>query len=277
MKIAIIGAGGKMGSLFTKYFANNHDVYAYDKDVESMKQLNAKILGLDELDAMDLVIITVPLEHTSKVLEDAARYMKKEARLMEISSIKHYSYQTLIKVGKRYGLKVLSIHPLFGEGLQSFEKARIILIPINDGDYTFIKELFCQAKIITMNVKEHDKIMAIVLGLTHLSNFVMAKIIVNEDYDKLKEIGGTTFRLQSILLESVMRDPPSLSVPLMVNPYMKRYAKRFKKIVDDICNDIINADKKHLSNSYRYTRDKFGSLEESYRLLYDIIDRLNNK
>lgn len=274
MKIAIVGAGGKMGSLFTRYFANKHDVYAYDKDRESIRGYN--LIEVDELHKMDVVIIAVPLEHTGRVIDDIARYMSKDSRLIEISSIKHYSYRSLIRA-KRYGIKVSSIHPLFGEGLQSFDGAKIILIPINDDDHEFIKGLFEEAEIIEMDVKEHDKSMAIVLGLIHLSNFVIAKTIVNEDYNRLKEIGGTTFRLQSVLLEGIMNDPPSLSIPLMINPSMKRYAKKFKKVVDDICNAIIDEDRKYLSNSYKHTRDKFSSLDESYRLMYELIDKLNNK
>jgi prephenate dehydrogenase len=274
MKIAIIGAG-KMGSLFAKYLSNKYAVYLYDKDVRRIKEVHR--ITLDKLSAMDLVIIAVPLEDTSSVIEKAAGYMRRGSRLMEISSVKHYSYKSLIKVGRRYGLKVLSIHPLFGEGLQSFKEAKMILIPINEDDHTFVRELFEEAKITEMDVREHDKIMAIVLGLTHLTNFIIAKTIINEDYDRLKEVGGTTFRLQTILLEGVMNDPSSLSIPLMVHPYMKRYAKRFKKIVDDTCNAIIKEDKKHLSNSYRYTRDKFSNLDESYRIMYDILDKLNNK
>lgn len=276
MKIAIIG-GGKMGSLLINYLKDEHEVYVYDKDLAKIKRLDAKRIRLEELKTMDFVIIAVPLELTSDVIEDVARYMSKGSKLMEISSIKYYSYRSLIKVGKRYDLHVLSIHPLFGEGLRSFKDAKIILIPINEGDYGFVKELFKDAKIIEMNVKEHDKAMAIVLGLTHLSNFIIGKTIINEDYERLKEIGGTTFRLQSILLESVMNDPPSLSVPLMIHPSMKRYVKRFKKIVDDVYNDIINEDREHLAKSYKHTRDKFSDVDKSYRLMYDMLSKLNNK
>jgi prephenate dehydrogenase len=278
MKIAIIGIGS-MGSLFAKQLSD-HDIYVYDKDEERLKTLDANIITLDKLKDMDLVIVAVPLDLTNQVIEDIAKYMKKGAWLLEIASIKSNTYNILRKVTKRYDIKVSSIHPLFGKGIRTLKGAKIIFIPVidEDNEYQFINNLFPNARIIKMDYREHDKIMAIVLGLTHLTNFIMAKILADEDYDRLKEIGGTTFRLQTILLESIMNDPPSLSISLMLNnPYMKRYTKKYKKIVDELSEDIINNDHS-IFNSYKRTRNKLSSLtnlDESYKLMYDILEVIN--
>ena len=65
-EIAIIGAGGRMGSWITKYFVNNKNfrIKAYDKNMYSIeKQLKVKI----EMDFnkcikdSDIVILCIPL------------------------------------------------------------------------------------------------------------------------------------------------------------------------------------------------------------------------
>ncbi len=286
MKIAVIGSG-RMGSFFARYFmSNDHEVYVYDRDKGKMDILlkeGAEEISLDQLRGMDLVMIAVSLEHTRSVIRDIARYMRSNATLVEISSIKQGVYNILKMIHKRYNINPLSIHPLFGQGIRSLESARIILIPVINPiqEHDLAKKLFLNARIIEMDQREHDRSMAIILGLTHLTNLVIAKVILEEDYAKLKEIGGTTYRLQSILVESIMNDDPNLSIALLLlNRFMKRYAKRFMKEVEHTCNAIINGDAKYLLNSYKATRDRLAkksNIEESYRLMYTILEELNNK
>ncbi len=284
MKIAIIGAGGRMGSLFTKQLKDDHELYIYDKNRESIKPLlnYAKSIEIKELDIIDLVIITVPLKDTSKVMNNIAKYMRRSSILLEISSIKYDVYKTLKSIAERYNLNVLSLHPLFGHGIQSFNNANILFIPIIDEEFEYrvAKAIFYNANIIRIDHKEHDKCMAIILGLTHLTNLIMANLLLKEDYKMLKGLSSTTFRLQTILMESIMNDMPSLSIPLiMLNPYMKRYITLYKKITDRVYNDISNKRYKHLTNMYKDTKDKLAmnaDLERSYKLMYSVLKSINN-
>ncbi len=283
MKIAIIGAGGKMGALFTRQLKDEHELYIYDKNKESIKQLlnYAKCIDIDKLNLVDLVIITVPLKDTSKVIKSVAKYMRKSSTLLEISSIKYQVYRTLKRVASRYNLNVISLHPLFGPGIQSFNNANILFIPVinEEYEYNLAKSIFHNANIIKINYKDHDKYMAIILGLTHLTNLIMANILIKEDYNSLKELSGTTFKLQTILIESVMNDSPSLSIPLiMLNPYMRKYISLYKKITEKVYEDIINNNDKHLVKMYKDTKDKLAinaDLEQSYRLMYSILKEVN--
>jgi len=283
MKIAIIGAGGKMGSLFTKQLKDEHELYIYDKNKESISQLlnYAKSIDTDKLNLVDLVIITVPLKDTSKVINRVARYMRKSSTLLEISSIKYQVYQTLKRVASRYDLNVISLHPLFGPGIQSFNNANILFIPVinEEYEYNLAKSIFQNANMIKINYKDHDRYMAIILGLTHLTNLVMANILIKEDYSSLKELSSTTFKLQTILIESIMNDSPSLSIQLiMLNPYMRKYISLYKKVTEKVYEDIINNNDKHLVKIYKDTKDRLAisaDLEQSYRLMYSILREVN--
>ena len=277
MRIGIVGIG-KMGSLFARYLADAHDVYVYDKDASRYDSLLniANILDPSNMNDLDLVVIAVDLDATSKVIRDIAKGMSKGSILAEISSIKYNTHKALRLVCKRYDLKPLSLHPLFGQGLRTFKDARIILVPVFNADeeYEHAKALFKDANIMIMDAKEHDKSMAIALGLIHLANYIIARVI-EKDYGKVKKVGGTTFKIQSILLESILNDELSLSISLMLsNPYMKSIAKKLKNVTNDTCDAIIVNDKSIL-NSYARVKSKIASisdLEESYRMMYKMLD-----
>ncbi|MEM2856757.1 MAG: prephenate dehydrogenase/arogenate dehydrogenase family protein [Candidatus Nitrosocaldaceae archaeon] len=285
MKIAIIGTG-KMGSLFARYFKEKYCVYVYDKygtNVEKLVKEGVKEITLEELKEIDYVILSVSLENMIDTLKEVVCYMKRGSILIEISSIKHSIYKIMKELYKEYGVRMISLHPLFGQGIKSMNDAKFVLVPVvnYEEEEKTVSSLFPNAKIIKMDAKEHDKAMAIILGLTHLVNFIFVKSIIDEDYNKLKEIGGTTFKLNSILLESIMNDAPNLTIQLLtLNPFMKMYTKKFMRHAINISRLLTDGDKDRLLEEYKEAREemnKKSKMEESYELMYKILQELNNR
>lgn len=285
MKIAIIGTG-KMGSLFARYFKEKYCVYVYDKygtNIERLVKEGVKEITLKELKDIDYVILSVSLENMVDTLKEVVCYMKRGSILIEISSIKHSIYKIMKELYKEYGVRMISLHPLFGQGIKSMNDAKFVLIPVinYEEEEKTVSSLFPNAKIVKMDAKEHDKAMAIILGLTHLINFIFVKSIIDEDYNKLKEIGGTTFKLNSILLESIMNDAPNLTIQLLTsNPFVKRYTKKFMRHAINISRLLIDGDKDRLLEEYKEAREqmnKKSKMEESYELMYRILQGLNNR
>ncbi|HYZ96545.1 MAG TPA: NAD(P)-binding domain-containing protein, partial [Nitrososphaeraceae archaeon] len=85
-KIAIIGAGGRMGTWFIEYLLakNNYHIKAYDKNINSIgKQLNLKIepdFNSCVKDS-DIVILCVPLRIIPKMIIDCSKIMKPNSVL----------------------------------------------------------------------------------------------------------------------------------------------------------------------------------------------------
>jgi prephenate dehydrogenase len=287
MHVTVIGAGGKMGTWFTKYFVKQkHKVFVHDTDkkaLNKLKKLKANVVGDLKFTLMnsDVVIVCVPINSMKRVLLQVSKYMMLDSTLIEISSVKHEAHKTLSEVARMYKLRPLCIHPLFGPGAESIKGMKVALIPVFDAhaELKDAKKILSGASLVTVDVKDHDKIIAVVLGLTHLNNTILAKIMSDEkEPNRLKEIAGSTYRIQSLLTESIMNDEAQLFTSiLMSNSYMRRYARNLLETTQQLCNYVLNENPRELSKTYMKIRDKFSqqvNLEKSYKTMYEVLKML---
>ncbi|MEM1581257.1 MAG: prephenate dehydrogenase/arogenate dehydrogenase family protein [Candidatus Bathyarchaeia archaeon] len=236
MLVAIIGGAGKMGMWFAKYFLRRgmnviiSDVKA-DRAKYAAEHLGVK-LAEDNIEAAriaDLLLISTPISVTPKVLVEILPELEERTIIVEISSLKSKVLPVLREVAKR-GLKILSLHPLFGPGAQEMFGERIALIPVNNQvlEENLAKNFFPEAEIITVDCELHDKVMALTLALTHFVNIAFASVISEEDTRMLRRLGGTTFTLQLTLCEAVISEDPLLYASIqMDNEHVANYLDKF--------------------------------------------------
>ncbi len=240
-QITIIGAGGQMGQWFVKYFSGQgFQVTGYDsenkisgKDVIISESLVGGILKAD------YVVLCTPTRRTPEIIRLIAKEMKRGTYLIEISSEKSKVVSSLSKMPTK--INPLCIHPMFGPGTKSIKGQNVISIPIKDAkkELTVTKELFAGANFVTIDAIEHDKKIAVILGLTHLMNVVFANIISKDEKMNLTEkMSGTTFRIQKTLSESIMTESPELIETIITNPEIRRVAEEFWKDIGKLLTAI---------------------------------------
>ncbi len=228
--ISILGAGGKMGTWFVKFFlANGYQVIGYDieNEIKDKAVIKAESLVGAILKA-DYVMLCTPTRRTPEIIRLIAKEMKRESYLIEISSQKSKTAASLSKMPAK--VNPLCIHPMFGPGTKKIIGQHIISIPIKDAkkELSVAKSLFPGANFVTIDVIEHDKRIAVILGLTHLINVVFANILAKDDKITLTEkMSGTTFKAQKILTESIMTESPELIETIISNPEIRRFAEEF--------------------------------------------------
>lgn len=271
MQVAIVGAAGKMGSWFAGYFAKKGFlVSAFD--VKPFAIADAKIASSlqESVRDADLVLVCVPVQKTVEIVKRCAKDMKKGARLGEISSVKSKVFPVLKTTRK--DLSVLCLHPMFGPGADSAKSLRMLMVPVRDGtdERSATEKIFAGMSVIPIaDAKTHDKSIAAVLGLTYFVNIVFADLISKEDLKGLKQVGGTTFGVQSILAESVMTDEPELAAALLRdNPYASAYITKYLKGAQGLART------KKLGPLLRKVKrnlQKQQDLQASYRRLYGML------
>lgn len=291
-EIAIIGAGGKMGTWFTTFFLNLNfnRISLFDKKLVHNhfgEQNKDKIFITDDIHSCiknaDLIIICVPVPHVPKIVLECSKNAKHGAIISEISSIKKQSFDSLINIRK--DLTPLCIHPMFGPGAKKIDNMRIIMIPVRNKKYeSFLtKKIFQGAEIVQATSPEtHDRIISVVLGLTHYMNLVFANCISNFDYDEFKKYSGTTFKMQSIISESIFTDNSQLMISLLFfNPLLLDEIRFFLQEANKIYNLISKDDKKEFIDLFGKIQSFFEKNNDpniSYKKLYDamkIIDETN--
>ena len=231
-KIAIIGAEGQMGKWFSKYFIEKgFEVIGYDAEKEIVNKSVTKAKSLvGAILSVDYVILCTPTKKTPEIIRLIAKEMKRESCLIDISSLKTKVVSTLSKMPDK--VIPICIHPMFGPGTKKIKGVNIISIPIRDGkkELAIAKSLFSEANFVTIDAPEHDKKIAVILGMTHLINLVFANILSKDEKIGLTEkMTGTTFKAQKILAESIMTESPDLIETVISNPEIRKFAEELWK------------------------------------------------
>jgi prephenate dehydrogenase len=283
LEIAIVGAAGKMGSWFTSYFARRgFQVSAYDVNPQTLKPSdNIRVASsIDEsVRSADIVLVSVPVRMTPKVIKECAKSMKAGAVISEISSVKHRTFHALKQAPS--SLRPVCIHPMFGPGASERMEPKVLLMPVRneEAELKVVHEMFENAAVkVLPDAKAHDMSVATVLGLTYFVNIVFAKVVSAGNISMLKQVSGTTFGLQSLLAESILTNEPDLVVALIrENPYAKKYIRQYLKEASAVAKMASAKDSKKLKADLQKVKSKmqkWQDLQQSYKKMYDIIESL---
>jgi prephenate dehydrogenase len=275
MKVAVIGAAGKMGEWFCSYFAGRgHDVAAFDVKPFSISNVTrAKSMSRCVKDA-DLVVACVPVQRTPAIIAQCARSMKPGSTLAEISSVKDRTFAALKKT--RSNITTLCVHPMFGPGASKKKQLRMLAVPVRSKakELGVIKSAFSNMSVkVLPDARTHDRAIGAVLGLTYFANVAFAGVLAKEDLATLKQVGGTTFAVQSMLAESVMTDEPELAVALMCgNPHAKAFIRAYLREA----GALVRAGDKTLAARLNKTKkdlQKKTDINASYRHMYGMLEK----
>ncbi len=281
--IAIIGIGGKMGEWFANYFLeNDFEVIGFDSENEiktkSVTKANSLVGGVLKA---EYVLLCTPTRRTPEIIRLIAKEMKRGSYLIEISSQKSKTATVLAKMPSK--VNPICIHPMFGPGMKKIHGQHIISIPIKDAkkELSIAKSLFPDANFVTIDAIEHDKKIAVILGLTHLINLAFANILAKDDKISLTEkMSGTTFKAQKILTESIMTESPELIETIISNPEIRRVAEEFWKDIGRLLTSVQEGKSEEIQTYIRTTQEKLAknsNLEESYKKLSKMVSSIEKK
>ena len=231
-EIAIVGVNGKMGKWFANYFHKmGFKVKGFDTNNEIKEKFIEKANSLvSAILQIDYVLLCTPTKNTPEIIRLISKEMKRDSYLIEISSHKFKTAQTLLKTPSK--INPICIHPMFGPGIKNIAGNNVIIVPIKDAqkELTATKLLFPGANFVTIDAVEHDKKIGVILGLTHLINIAFANILAKDDQISLTEkMAGTTFKAQRIIAESILTESAELIETIVSNPEVRKYGEEFWK------------------------------------------------
>ena len=279
-KITVIGAGGRMGRWFANYFHQiGFEVKGFDienelkeKFIEKANSLVGAILNID------YVILCTPTKKTPEIIRLISKEMKRDSYLIEISSQKLKTSQSLLKMPAK--INPICIHPMFGPGAKKIKNNNIILVPIKDvkKELTVAKSLFQGANFVTIDAPEHDKKIAVILGLTHLMNIAFAKILAKDETVLLTEkMAGTTFKAQKIISESILSESPELIETIISNPEVRRFGEELWKDIGKLLTDSQEGKNEEIIKFVKTIQEKISKnvdLNKSYKKLSSMISKI---
>ena len=279
--IAIIGAGGQMGKWLAGYFVKKgFEVTGFDTENPIPTNINKAESLISAILNKEYVLLSTPTKKTPEIIRLIAKEMRRESYLIDITSQKSKTATALGKIPAK--VCPVCIHPMFGPGSKGVKGQNIISIPIKDGkkELDVAKNLFPDANFVTIDSTEHDKKIAIILGLTHLINIAFANILAKDDKILLTEkMAGTTFKAQKIIAESILTESPELIETIISNPEIRRVAEEFWKDIGRLLSSAQEGNGHEIVTYINANKDKLSEnidLEKSYKKLTKMVSTMKN-
>jgi chorismate mutase/prephenate dehydrogenase len=231
--ILIIGGAGKMGRWFVDFFGNQgHRVSVCDPAEPGQPALVAALAGTS------CVLIATPLDVIPDVIDQLTE-ADYGGVAFDIASLKSHLKPAITRA-RAAGLKLTSVHPMFGSGARTLSDQVICLCDCGDEDATGKVEGFfadTAATLVKLSLDEHDRIVSYVLGLSHLTNIVFTKVLMGcgLPFDKINRVGSTTFHSQMVTTETVIRENPELYYAIQkLNPFSAELRESFRRELETI-------------------------------------------
>ena len=226
MKIAIVGAAGKMGSWFAAFLhKQGHELVLIGRRREPVERLarsmdHCVVGDYADVRGADLIVVSVPLDAVERVIEELGRHVKESQPVIDLSSLKTAPQRAADAHMPR--ARFLGVHPMFGSGADGFAGHNAILTPARD-DVAALAEKVKRylephgAHVVMMDPQTHDEVMAVVLGLPALVVAVVAKTAVDSGRFALaREVSGTSLEVLVSLTESMLCEGSELYGTLLV-------------------------------------------------------------
>jgi chorismate mutase/prephenate dehydrogenase len=209
----VIGGRGKMGGWFAEFLASQgFHVAIADPAGPSPAYAFVADWSTDPLD-FDLIVLATPLAASAEFLHVLARRAPR-GLVFDLGSLKtplRAGLQALVQSGCR----VTSVHPMFGPDTELLSGRHVIFIDL--GHRAALEEaqaLFAStmAERVVMDLDEHDRLIAYVLGLSHALNiaFFTALADSGEAALRLARLSSTTFDAQLEVASRVAAESPEL-------------------------------------------------------------------
>jgi prephenate dehydrogenase len=131
------------------------------------------------------------------------------------------------------------------------------------------------ARMIACPIKRHDVLVSLIIALPHLMNIALIETLreLRVNFAEIAEISGPTFKLQSLLAESIYQEDPANEISILADSksyVLKAYAQRIATILDVIDHtpnrliEILNQGRRLVERDKGYTRsyEKFSAAVE---------------
>jgi chorismate mutase/prephenate dehydrogenase len=249
--IHIVGAQGKMGRWFADFFGNQgHDVTSSD-----IADAGDGRSPAERTRTASYVLLATPLDRVPDSITEAIE-SSGDAVVFDIASLKGH-LKPAIAAARARGARITSIHPLFGPSTRTLSDKVICICDCGDADATAsVERLFSDtaATLVRLSLDEHDRIMASVLGLSHLINLLFTRTLMSGGvpFERLNRVGSTTFHSQMVTTATVIRDNPELYYAIQkLNPFTPELYATLRRELDGLIEAVDAGDEQRFVASMR--------------------------
>jgi prephenate dehydrogenase len=227
--IGIIGGTGGMGRWFADFFEKEgHPVRVSGRDRGPRPS--------DMAGACLVVIVSVPIGVTEEVIRQVGPHMKREALLMDLTSLKAEPVRAMLETSAS---EVIGLHPLFGPSVPRLEGQNIVICPARGGKWLpWVRGVFGRngAKLVETTPERHDEIMAVVQALNHVNTIVMGMAVRRSGLeDEIRGAFSTPIMRGKLdMIDRIFSNSGLHAEIITANPHTAKMIGLYREILDKV-------------------------------------------
>jgi prephenate dehydrogenase len=290
--VAVIGGYGGMGRFFAELFAGEGFKVVVTGPNEFKGEKAARELNVSyerdnkkAAEKADIVMISVPIDETLKVIREVAPAVRGNSLLMDVTSVKEEPCKAMEKYSKKE-VEVVGSHPVFSHRVGGIEGQVFILTPVRGVKWLnwlrkFLREH--KARVYESTPREHDEIMAVVQGLTHFTYISIGKTLEELDFDikKSREFSSPIYELMLDMVGRIIGQNPELYSSIqMQNPRIVGIHRTFLETAEELSKTVAGRDerkfKEIMISAARYFDDVDRAMGRSDKAIASLVSELSH-
>ena len=253
MNVGIIGGTDGLGKTLIYYFKDEFDVYITGRDHKKGRtvadELDVTYIESNEglANISDMLIVSVPIQHTCDVIREVAPYMKEGTVMVDVTSVKEGPSKTMAEVLPDT-IEYIPTHPIFGPRTTRLDNQVIVLTPDKKGKWYDKVYRYLESKnmrVIETTAEKHDFMMSIVQVLTHFSFISTASAIekLKVDLSETEDYESPIYNLMIDMIARIVSQNPYLTYNIQsMNSNGPKVRNTFADAVIELRDAINNKD-----------------------------------
>ncbi|MDY6972743.1 MAG: prephenate dehydrogenase/arogenate dehydrogenase family protein [Thermodesulfobacteriota bacterium] len=228
--VGIVGGTGSMGSWFAGLLERfGSKVFRVGRKTD--------LTPYDAARRCDVVVISVPIADTVKVIQELGPLVPEDSLLMDLTSIKKVPVETMLKYSSA---QVVGAHPLFGPDMAANSELTVAVCPgRGNSGLEWLSGIIRDAglAVSVISPEKHDQIMGLVQGVNHFSTLAMALSVSRSglDLDEIINCSTQTFKERLGRIRSIIGQPAGLFGSLLMdNPEAVGFVDEYVKAAGEL-------------------------------------------
>lgn len=241
-KVGILGLG-RFGAFWATVLSHSYTVYGYNRSTPA--QPPCTLVSLDELCALPVIFICVPMRTVPEILEKIRPLLAPGTLIIDTCSVKMEPVRWMKEILPAH-VNILATHPMFGpesakEGLSGLP---LMMHPVRmeTAQYEEWAHFFRSLGImvVEMTPEEHDRQAALSQALTHMIGRTLNTMGIEET-----PIGTLWYRKLLAICRQVEKDSPELFLDMQtLNPYASQMRQVFETAWRQVCTGLTETGKR---------------------------------
>jgi prephenate dehydrogenase len=253
ISIGVIGGTHGMGEWFARLLRREgYSVWVCGRKTR---------LGIKDLARRcNVIVVSVPISATAEVIRRVGPLLSEDKLLMDLTSLKKEPVRLMLAHSKA---EVIGCHPLFGPRLHEESGQNVILCPARGTRWRgWLKGVFKKNKLCVWECTpaKHDKMMAVVQGLTHLNTIALGLALANAgvSFKDINRFSTPIFRTKMDIIRKVFWESPEMYIDIISgNRHMRKILDTYQKAVEDVGQKIKSGKKNDLKKNLERAARKF--------------------